>query len=662
MINKTSMKAKLNGILKYAKKLKRFQEGGVTFFEAPTMYNPEEDFYMKSAYSRYNASQKSKKEKKTKDPKAIEGKYLTDGPKGTRDFYNNVISNAVGEYRRQLMAGGEGWGTSAEGMAAADRTKRIVAEATAANSNIKKDRENFLSDLSDNDRTSIAYVKGNYLVKNKETNEVDTITAEDYMANPEKYQKFTVDEAIRYADNHPQQSSKIYEELGSVAAGNTFIKENITKEKAVANGVPLNSNDLYDIYENLSTNGGFTEKGINAGVDQILSNQLNSIIENTAARDNIMRRVYEDPAYVANIIKAPKDKRGEVKANAMKAEVFKLIYMHGTAKGKGTGSSNGNDPTGGKNYKLTDRTYMEAIGYKLKETKNLTSTDFASHMQEGSKEFLTIFNGTRVNTTKGEIQKINQVALNDPKGDKSSNLASVQAFSDLTAIDFDKIYGIDGLPVSGENGIFKDSQTAKNNMVFTGGDMSRVSMPSWPDGSPMTGMGVFLEEFRKEMEGVEPKGSDLDLNDEAAQWKTAQNNALLKVKNNGSPEAKLIAEYLLLNKDGEVETSNKLAAETYMYVDGSKIEDYPGAKKVEDEEEEERYFKQNPSVEKDFAFNYNKRVLVKVPVYIDFLPPTDIVSMMDSSINEGTRNAMIQQSARTMTVNQLLNQVAPIPQ
>ena len=285
----------------------------------------------------------------------------------------------------------------------------------------------------------------------------------------------------------------------------------------------------------------------------------------------------------------------------------------------------------------------------------------ASHMSEGDDEFLKIYGGSRVIETKKEIQKINQTALNDPKGNKSSNLASVQAFSDLTSVDFDKIYGVDGLSISGKNGIFENSNAAKNNLVFTGGDMARISMPSWPDGSPMTGMGTFLTEFKEKMDGMDGIGSDLSLADATTLHESNKKTALEYIKKHGSEEAKVIAQYLMQLDGGTVQTSNKLAAETYAYVDSSKIEDYPGAKPVDDDDEKERYFKQNPSVKQDGMTTWNKRVLVKIPVYIDFSPPVDIINKIKASLNNDARNTMIDQTTRSMTMHEILSQVSPTP-
>ena len=434
MINtRDDMKAKLNGILKYAKRLKRFQSGGVTFMESPTMYNPEEDFYMKSAYARYNASQKKDKTKSAKAPE-IKADYLTNGPKGTRDHYNNVISSALADYRNKVMSNGVDWSTSASGLAEADKVKRIIAEANARNSAIEKDRAKFTKDLTDNDLTSVAFF-GGYFVRDKQTNVVDNISTEEYLADPSRYEKFTTDEMLRYADSQPQESSKIYQMVGSIAAGNKFIKENIKSEKAVADGQALSSNDLRDVYTSILNSGSITEKGLSAGIDQVVENQLNSIMSNHAAKNNIYRRVYENPTYVAKIVSAKTDEEKTMaRVNAARAEVFRLIYMHGTPTHK---SGNGTD-SGGKKLKWSDPKALEAGGYGLDKSRTITTTDLPSHFSEGDEEVIKLYKASRVPETKNAIAKINQTALQSTKENISASLAAVQAFGDLKYLDMDE--------------------------------------------------------------------------------------------------------------------------------------------------------------------------------------------------------------------------------
>lgn len=652
------MKAKLNGILKYAKKLKRFQSGGVTFFEQPTMYKPEEDFYMKTAYDRYSASRKKKKSTTVKDPK-VDVKYLTTGPKGTRDHFNNIIDGARSDYRSQVAANSAGWATTSAGIEEADKLKRIVAEATARNSTIDSERKSYVKDLTDNDLTTTAFF-GGYFAKNKETNVIDTISAEDYIADPDKYTTYTVDEMLRYADSTPQESSKIYQMLGSISSGNKFIKNNISKEKAVANGTALNSNELHGVYASI-LDGNISDLGETAGVGNVLSNQLNSILDNQAASNNIYRRVYDNESYVAKIIsaKTPEEKR-TVRENAVKAEVFKLIYMHGTPKNNSSSDTSGGKDPGGK-WRIGDPEALEATGVGLDAGKRLSSTDMSSHLGAGGEEILNTFSASRVPVTKGKIVKINQTALLSDKKNVSASITSVQSFGKLDYIDFDKIHGTGTTLLTGDNGLFKDSQTMKKNMVFTNNDMARISMPTWSDGSPISGMGKFLSEYKVVMEGLSKATNNSYIGKTGREITDAnRQKTLMDLKTNGTPETRIVAEYLLTHQGGNVPTSNKLAAETYAYVDEDKLTKDQVYTEVDDEKERENYFKMNPEIEDDSGvFGNGGKVLIKMPIYLDFLPGSDIALKIKSSITTGARDYLIEGSKRTMPLSSLLEQIHP---
>lgn len=654
------MTRRLNGILKYAKKRKKFQGGGVTFTANPAMYNPEEDFYMKSAHSRYSAGNKStgKKGGKTNIPKA---EFLKTGPQGTRNFYNDKLQGQLSIIQQQVAENGEGWLTGAVGVNETTKLARMQAEFAANLDNVGADRKEALKELSTNDKTSLAFVNGAYVVKDKK-GKLTKLTPGEYYKDPSKWQRLTVERVFDEYDSMPIMNSSWYTDLGQIKSGNKFFNEDIMgmrkSYKAIYNGEPMTAGQLNKTYSTLLTTGKYDSIGNSANLDTNLESLKSTIFNSDAARNSLDARIWATPGYVKMMQDAPEEDKATQLAVIRNAEIFKLAYIQG--KGASVGGDKENPGSGGK-IKM-GQLGNEAYGLGLDYDLTFKMTDYYSHLDKDSqKEILTSYAAFKPVGMVQKMTETNNVA-EDSAGKKSANLQHQTEIGRM--VNFDS-----GITPTGQKlsqGLGMTDTEFKKNAIIKDPGMSKVfSMPAMSDGSTVPGFSEYMNAF-KEMSSKTPykarseDGVALKNNETRSEYRLRIHNQVMK-KHAGSAAAQGGA-WLLKYQGGVVPTKQKMIVTTLVYLDRSEADAHTDKFiKEADDSSVEQFNKMNPGVDQSMfsgTFASSKGVY-EVPVIFQMNAMRSVLQSENVSTTSGQIDSAVASYSKDseLTVDDILAQI-----
>lgn len=483
------MRRKLNGILKYSKRKKRFQGGGVTFISNPGMYKPEDDFYMKSAYARYSAANKPTKSNKTNTTKPTVD-FLDSGPKGTRDYFNNKLQSQMDQIQAGIAANPDHLSTQV-GIRQTSMLSRLNAELAGDLGNIDKSRSAALKELTSSDKTSQAFINGRYLVQN-EKGDVSYKTPDEVYAEEGKYRIFTVGEALTKFDSIPMQNGSYYDDLSSIKAGNRFFKEDImgmrSSYKAQLNGKPLTANQLDTTFRSLAEKGEYDQLGGQANLESVIAPLKQTIYTNNSALNSLTARVWSNPSYRDQLLKADEgEDRQFVMAKLRNAEIFRLAFIQGKPKAESKGTGNDAGKVAGGTLSAN------AFGIGVEKDKMVDITDMATHNGEGKKEAIYAFKAFKPLQVVYKVKELN-IAAENSDGKKSANLRNQLELGKV--IDFTNAYTPDNVSVAQGLGMTPDEFT-QNTVIKDPDSIRSFSMPM-NNGKPIPGMGMFMDAYRAE--------------------------------------------------------------------------------------------------------------------------------------------------------------------
>ena len=516
---------KISRILKY-KGVQKFQSGGVTYFEAPTEYKPGEDYYLKQAaasrasqakaaaeQAKLNAKNKKDGKDKKKDlyAKAV---FIKSELDGFNTFANDTIEEAFKAYNAKIDSeGGAEWALSYEGKAAALQLNRLVTELDSRATNLDKAYNATLSNLTEQDRTSKAYVNGAYVAvavdeDGNATGGMTRISPKQYHAeeNAGKYHVLSKDELIKAYRSMPDVTEDLFSDLNKTTSGERFLKENIDaiagKISATGlDGKPLPIKDIQKGFTELFNEQGYTKTLSDAGVPDGINALRTNIYSNSSAYQTLNERVWSNKKY-RDKINASENPVNTERA-MMDAEIYRLALLghSNPSYKKGDKNSNSSDPYEGYDTDAKDKATQahELYGTDRENTDYTVVTDIASHYSDNVKEIVAAFPSA---PTPGLSKKVNTQMVKARNSDESATLLDMPEVGEW--IEFDSVYSAGGTKIETLLGV--TTASFKRNAVIKDPDKMRtMNVPSLADGTPIRGYGEFMQLYEKEFKAAGSK-------------------------------------------------------------------------------------------------------------------------------------------------------------
>ena len=519
---------KISRILKY-KGVQKFQSGGVTFFEAPTEYKPGEDYYLKQAAASRASQAKAAAEKAkldAKNKKDNKGKkkdlyetttFIKSELDGFNLFANDTIEEAFAAFNKKIDSeGGAEWALSYEGKAAALKLNRLVTELDSRAINLDKAYNATVSNLTQQDLSSKAYVNGSYMAmqRDKDGNIVGGLTRispKDYYdeKNADKYYVLTKDELLKTYKKMPDVTEDLFNDLNNTTSGERFLKENIDsiagKIKATgADGKPLPIETIQEGFTELYNGQGYATSIAKSGIPEAIDALRTNIYSNSSAYQTLNERVWTNKKYRDKINAA--ENPAVVERQMMDAEIYRLALLgHANPSyKKDERNPNNNDPYAGYETDAKDRVMLAHELYTVdrENTDYTVVTDMATHYNDNVKEAVSAFPSAPVPTLTAKVNA-ELKAARDSK-DKSATLYDMPEVGKW--LEFGNIYTAGGVKV--ETLLDVTPTAFKLNAVIKDPDFMRtMNVPSLPDGTPLQGSGEFMQLYEKKFKAAGSKFS-----------------------------------------------------------------------------------------------------------------------------------------------------------
>ena len=337
----------------YKKKIKKFQEGGATFYSVADLYDPAKDYYKQldasnarqesMANSRSRSRNKPKEEKKEK---SIVGKFFTGGPKGTRNALNVAMEFRINSLNEKVR-NDKDYLYTAKGANELNGIERFHANKQGFLTNLEK---SFIkaTNLNESRHGNVVFKNNEYYVLDRKDKKYKNIDQFEFNSNEEKvegnnrYSRSTVGKVINILNTSALDSDNGYKELIDIRTWDNVVDKVINPKTSKIKPVTIKTSDgantqginidervnvstaeLLEQFEQLRKTGSVSMTSNSGALGEYFGDIVESVYSNSHSTDALYLKVWQN---VENKKKINSFEKKEDKENMLNQLAVQQIY------------------------------------------------------------------------------------------------------------------------------------------------------------------------------------------------------------------------------------------------------------------------------------------------------------------------------------------------